>query len=104
MGRPMRSAANVVCHIPYLHDIVQGIRILLKPSGIFMFEEPYLGDVIEKTSYDQIYDEHTFLFSITSLEHLFAQYNMEIVDAAHQDTHGGSMRYSVGHKGERSVS
>ena len=64
-------AANVVCHIPYLHDIVQGIRILLKPSGIFMFEEPYLGDVIEKTSYDQIYDEHTFLFSITSLDHMF---------------------------------
>ena len=66
-------AANVVCHIPYLHDIVQGIRILLKPSGIFIFEEPYLGDVIEKTSYDQIYDEHTFLFSITSLDPEFSR-------------------------------
>ena len=97
-------AANVVCHIPYLHEIVEGIRILLKPSGIFVFEEPYLGDVVEKTSYDQIYDEHTFLFSITSLDHLFARYDMEIVDAVHQETHGGSMRYSVAHKGARPAS
>ena len=52
--------ANVMCHIPYLHSVVAGIKILLKKDGIVMFEDPYLGDVIEKTSYDQIYDEHVF--------------------------------------------
>ena len=29
---------------------------------------------------------------------------MEVVDAKHQDTHGGSMRYFIGHKGERTLS
>ncbi|MBI1937711.1 MAG: methyltransferase domain-containing protein [Ignavibacteriales bacterium] len=96
--------ANVMCHIPYLHSIVEGIKLLLKPEGIVMFEDPYLGDVIEKTSYDQIYDEHAFLFSVHSIQYLFNMHNMELVDVEPQETHGGSMRYIIGHKEKRSVS
>ncbi len=97
-------AANVMCHIPYMHSIVEGIKILFKPAGVVMFEDPYLGDVIEKTSYDQIYDEHTFLFSVGSISYLFERYGMEIIDVEPQTTHGGSMRYVIGHKGVRPVS
>jgi methylation protein EvaC len=97
-------AANVMCHIPYLHSIVEGINILLKPGGVVMFEDPYLGDVIEKTSYDQIYDEHTFLFSLASISYLFEQYGMEVVDVEPQTTHGGSMRYVITRRGVRPVS
>ncbi len=96
-------AANVMCHIPYIHSIVEGIAILLKPGGVVMFEDPYLGDIIEKTSYDQIYDEHTFLFSAGSVSHLFGQYGMELIDLEPQTTHGGSMRYVIAHKGTRPV-
>lgn len=97
-------AANVMCHIPYIHSIAEGISILLKPSGVVMFEDPYLGDVIEKTSYDQIYDEHTFLFSVGSVSNLFERYGMEVVDVQPQSTHGGSMRYVIAHRGARPVS
>jgi methylation protein EvaC len=97
-------AANVMCHIPYFHSIVAGISKLIKKSGIVIFEEPYVGDVIEKTSYDQIYDEHTFLFSISSINYIFKEYGMEVVHSEHQETHGGSMRYFIGHKGVRNVS
>ncbi len=96
-------AANVMCHIPYLHSVVAGIKILLKPTGIFMFEDPYLGDIVEKTSYDQIYDEHAFYFSVASISYLFALHDMEIVDLVPLDVHGGSMRYVVAHKGEKNV-
>ena len=94
-------AANVMCHIPYFHSIVAGISLLIKKTGIVIFEDPYLGDVIEKTSYDQIYDEHTFLFSVNSINYIFNQYGMEVVHVEHQETHGGSMRYFIGHKGVR---
>ena len=97
-------AANVMCHIPYIKSIVEGIAVLVKPDGIVMFEEPYLGNVIEKTTYDQIYDEHTFLYSVHSVEYLFGLYNMEIIDVEPQETHGGSMRYVIGHKGMKTVS
>ena len=97
-------AANVMCHIPYFHSIIEGIKVLLKPDGIVAFEDPYLGDVIEKTSYDQIYDEHVFLFSLKSISYAFGQHGFELVDIEPQETHGGSMRYILAHQGRRPVS
>lgn len=97
-------AANVMCHIPDIQGVVKGIRTLLKPTGVVMFEDPYLGDVIEKTSYDQIYDEHVFLFSAHSIQYLFRLHGMELIDVLPQRTHGGSMRYVLAHAGAYPVS
>lgn len=97
-------AANVMCHIPYIKSIVDGIKTLLKPDGIVMFEEPYLGNVIQQTTYDQIYDEHTFLYSVHSIKYLFNLFDMEVIDVEPQETHGGSMRYVIAHKGMKTVS
>lgn len=97
-------AANVTCHIPYIHSIAAGVAILLKPKGVMMFEDPYLGDVIEKTSYDQIYDEHVFVFSLHSVAAAFGRHGLEVIDVEPQTTHGGSMRYVLAHKGARPVS
>lgn len=96
--------ANVMCHISNFKSVIEGIKILLKPNGVVMFEDPYLGDVIEKTSYDQIYDEHVFLFSLSSIQYAFGQQGMELIDIEPQSTHGGSMRYVIAHKGARPVS
>jgi methylation protein EvaC len=97
-------AANVMCHIADFNSVIAGIKMLVKPDGIVMFEDPYLGDVVEKTSYDQLYDEHVFLFSLSSIKYAFEQYDMELVDIEPQGTHGGSMRYIIAHKGARKVS
>ena len=91
-------AANVMCHIPEINNVVRGIEKLLKDSGVVIFEDPYLGDVIQKTSYDQIYDEHVFLFSAISVSNLFNLHGMELIDLHHQKTHGGSMRYVLAKK------
>ena len=95
--------ANVVCHLPDLHSVLRGVRALLKEKGVFIFEEPYLGDIIEKVSYDQIYDEHVFYFSLHSLAYVFEQHDLEMIAVYPQNVHGGSMRYVVARKGERPV-
>lgn len=92
-------AANVMCHIPDIQSVVKGIQALLKPTGVAVFEDPYLGDIIEKTSYDQIYDEHVFLFSAHSIKYLFGLHGMDLIDVQAQKTHGGSMRYVLAHAG-----
>jgi methylation protein EvaC len=97
-------AANVMCHIPDLPGVAAGVQRLLKPDGVFVFEDPYLGDMIAKTSYDQIYDEHVFIFSATSVRRAFAPFGLELVDIVPQVTHGGSMRYTLAHKGGRPIS
>jgi methylation protein EvaC len=96
--------ANVMCHIPTLHSVADGICILLKPKGILAFEDPYLGDIVEKTSYDQIYDEHAFYFSLMSISILFGGHGLEVVDVQPQNVHGGSMRYIIAHRGTHAVS
>src|SRR5262249_43150351 len=75
-------AANVMCHIPDLPAVAAGVQRLLKSDGVLMFEDPYLGDMIAKTSYDQIYDEHVFIFSATSIMHAFAAHGLDLVDVA----------------------
>ena len=85
--------ANVFCHIPNLDELFKTSELFLSDKGIFAIEEPYLGDVIEKTSYDQIYDEHIYIFSIHSINKIANFFNLQVFDAERQATHGGSMRY-----------
>ena len=85
--------ANVICHIPNLKDLFGAVNQLLSENGVFIFEEPYLGSVFNKTSYDQIYDEHIFLFSANSIDKISRVMNLKLIDVIPQKTHGGSMRY-----------
>jgi methylation protein EvaC len=96
--------ANVICHIPDLPSVAAGIRRLLKPDGILIFEDPYLGDMIARNSYDQIYDEHVFIFSALSVGRAFEPHGLELIDVMPQITHGGSMRYMLAPKGSNPVS
>ena len=97
-------AANVMCHIPDLRGMAEWVSKLLKPTGVFVFEDPYLGDMIGNTSYDQIYDEHVFIFSGRSVSNIFGPYGFELIDMKPQSTHGGSMRFVFARKGKRPVS
>ena len=97
-------SANVMCHIPYIHSIYDGVKTLLKEDGVLIFEDPYLGEIIEKTSFDQIYDEHVFFFSTLSVNYLANMHDLELVNVEPQITHGGSMRYTIAHKGIKIVS
>ena len=96
--------ANVFSHIQDIHSVFAGVELLLADDGVFIFEEPYLGDIIDKTAYDQFYDEHVFYFCLSSLDPLLARHGMAIADAEVQPTHGGSMRYVITKTGTRAAS
>ena len=97
-------AANVICHVPDLVDLIKAIDKLLSKNGVFIFEEPYLGSMFKKISYDQIYDEHIFMFSATAVKKIFELFDMELIDLIKQETHGGSMRYVISRKKQRVIS
>ena len=97
-------ASNVICHIPNLNNLIMTIDKLLTKKGFFIFEEPYLGSMFKKVSYDQIYDEHIFIFSINSVKKIFDLYNFELIDIFPQSTHGGSMRYVISRKKQHTIS
>lgn len=91
-------AANVMCHISEIFDVFLGVKLMMSDDGIFVFEDPYLGDVISKNSYDQIYDEHVFLFSAMAIDYLASLVGMELIHCERIVTHGGSMRFHVANR------
>ncbi len=94
-------AANTLCHIPYMDSILDGVAALLKPTGAFIFEDPYLGEIVARTSFDQIYDEHFYFFTLRSVQEMASRHGLELVDAERLTVHGGEVRYTLAPKGQR---
>ena len=78
-------------------------KFIMENKGVLIFEDPYLGDMIQKVSYDQIYDEHVYIFSVMSVQNIFSAAEFELIEVVPQITHGGSMRYTLAHKGEKKI-
>ena len=92
------TAANVICHIPNLKNLFQAVDFCLSKKGMFVFEEPYLGSMFRKVSYDQLYDEHIYMFSAISVSKICKLFDMELIHVLPQETHGGSIRYVCSRK------
>ncbi len=87
------TGTNVVAHIDDHHSLVRSLDILLDEEGIFIFEAPYLVDLIENLEYDTIYHEHLSYLSVKPMSTLFRKFGMEIFDVEKVAIHGGSLRY-----------
>jgi SAM-dependent methyltransferase len=96
-------SANCMCHIQDIEDAFKSISKLIKDDGIFIFEDPSLLSMIERGSYDQIYDEHAHIFSIIALKNLLEIQELEIFDIEKLSVHGGSNRIYVSKKGKRKI-
>jgi novobiocin biosynthesis protein NovU/D-mycarose 3-C-methyltransferase len=93
---------NVVAHIDDLHDLLRGVRALLRPEGVFVAEFPYLVELLERRAYDTIYHEHLSYFSVESVSRLSAEHGLKLLDVRPTSVHGGSIRIFVARTGQPS--
>ena len=93
----MIYAANCICHIQDLDDAFKAVKNLLTPSGVFVFEDPSLLRMLERGSYDQIYDEHAHVFSVIALDNLLRRNGLKIFSVDNLSVHGGSNRIYASH-------
>jgi len=84
--------ANCISHINDLEDTFEAAANVLTDRGIFVFEDPSCLSVLKRNSYDQIYDEHPHLFSVTSLNNLLRNHGLELFRVDNLEVHGGSNR------------
>ena len=85
-------SANCICHIQDLDDCFGAVANLLSDKGVFVFEDPSLLRMLERGSYDQIYDEHAHVFSVTALDNLLKKNGLVMFDVDNLSVHGGSNR------------
>lgn len=93
------TATSVFPHINDLDQVVEGVKVLLAPDGVFVIEAYYLMDLIEKNLFDTIYHEHLSYFTVKTLRRLCDRLGMELFDVSKTDTHGGSLRAFIQRQG-----
>jgi SAM-dependent methyltransferase len=85
-------ANNVFAHADNIEDVVKGIRSLLAPDGIFVFEVSYVPDIIDNFVFDTIYHEHVSHHALIPLERFFNSLDMTLFNVERVSTKGGSIR------------
>ncbi|MDO8515771.1 MAG: class I SAM-dependent methyltransferase [bacterium] len=90
--------AQVICHIEKFRNFLDCVTRLVGREGIFVAEDPYFLDIVEKTSYDQVYDEHVWYFTVSFLNKVLEPYGFHVFNCEHLDVYGGGMRMYMGHK------
>jgi SAM-dependent methyltransferase len=94
------TGTNVFAHVDDLNEFMRAVDILLGPRGVFIFEAPYLVNLIENLEYDTIYHEHLSYLSAKPLVRFVQRFGMEVFDIQERDIHGGSFRVFITRKGK----
>jgi len=85
-------ANNVLAHVPDINDFVSGVERLLTRAGVVTFEFPHLLQMVRQTQFDTAYHEHYSYLSLTTVERILSQQQLQIFDVEMLPTHGGSLR------------
>lgn len=107
--RAERGRAKVICanhvfaHVADMQGLISGVRNLIAPDGVFVFEVGYLVDVYEKTLFDTIYHEHLDYHRVGPLRRFFAANGLELFDVERVDIQGGALRGFAGPPGAHPV-
>ena len=97
------TATNVFAHMEDIHSVIDAVLSLLAEDGLFITESHYLLSLVETLQFDTIYHEHLRHYSLTSLRHLLAMHDLEVVHARRIPTHGGSIRVYAARRGRYPV-
>ncbi len=89
------TANNVFAHTTTIHDIARNVGRLLKDEGVFIIEAAYFVNMLRDMTFDGIYHEHLFHYSLTPLDYFFRKSGMQIFRVQVVPSHGGSLRVFV---------
>jgi hypothetical protein len=99
------SMFNAFAHADNLAEIASGIRNLMAPEGLFVFEVQYLMDIIDRLLIATIFHEHISHHSVKPLTRFLARHDMELIDIDRVPIQHGSIIGTVQVKGgKRKVS
>jgi len=96
---------DIVTSIAMFYDLedprsfTRGVKQVLAPGGLWVFEMSYMPSMLRMNSYDTICHEHLEYYSLAVIEKVLRAEGMKIVKAELNDINGGSIRCSATHAG-----
>jgi len=88
-------SANTLSHILDLKSVFKSISYILSKNGILIIEDPSLLECLKKTSYDQFYNEHIYVFSLCGIKNFIKKFGFEVFKIETLSIHGGSLRFYI---------
>ena len=85
-------ANNVFNHSNDPGDFVKGVKNILLPDGVFIFEQPYFVKTLKSLKFDQIYHEHISYFTSKNIDSILKKNDFKIIAQFFNHYHGGSIR------------
>ena len=76
-------------------EMLEGVAELLTSNGVFLIENAYFSDTVEKREFDQIYHEHMYYYNLRAIQQVSKKYGFKLIDCLHSRVHGGTMLYIV---------
>jgi len=95
---------DIITSIAMFYDLedpvvfTQGIKQLLAPAGLWVFEMSYMPLMLKMNSYDTICHEHLEYYSLAVLENILRRAGMKMVNAELNNINGGSIRCFATHR------
>jgi SAM-dependent methyltransferase len=94
---------DIITSIAMFYDLedpiafTKGIKKILAPEGIWIFEMSYMPTMLKMTSYDTICHEHLEYYSLSVIEYILKQSDMKVFSVELNDINGGSLRCYATH-------
>jgi SAM-dependent methyltransferase len=94
---------DIITSIAMFYDLedpisfVKGIKNILSPDGIWIFEMSYMPTMLKMNSYDTICHEHLEYYSLAVIEHILKMADMKVFNVALNNINGGSLRCYATH-------
>jgi SAM-dependent methyltransferase len=94
---------DIITSIAMFYDLedpvafANGIKNILAPEGIWIFEMSYMPMMLKMTSYDTICHEHLEFYSLAVIEYILKKSGMKVLNVTLNDINGGSLRCYATH-------
>jgi 2-polyprenyl-3-methyl-5-hydroxy-6-metoxy-1,4-benzoquinol methylase len=94
---------DIVTSIAMFYDLedpiafTRGIKSILSPEGVWIFEMSYMPMMLQMNSYDTICHEHLEYYSLAIIEYILKEAGMKIFNVAANNINGGSLRCYATH-------
>lgn len=94
---------EIITSIAMFYDLedpvafAKGIKNILAPEGIWVFEMSYMPMMLKMTSYDTICHEHLEFYSLAVIEYVLKKSGMKVFNVVLNDINGGSLRCYATH-------
>ncbi len=93
--------AKIITIIAMFYDVedplqfLDNVQEIMDDEGILVLQLSYTPLMLQQLAYDNICHEHTYYYSLSSLQHILNQKQLNVVDVELNDVNGGSFRVYI---------